>query len=74
MRPDAIVKCIENYRGKTAQGDAIDLKKDDMFLKTTGPEFIYLNYYDNPAEQIPWLTPEEYDSFLGKYLEKSSDL
>jgi len=74
MRPDAIVKCIEDYRGKTEQGVSIEMKKGDLFLRTTDNDIVFLNYYDDPAIQLPWLTTGEFELPLGEYLEKGADL
>jgi len=74
MKPDAIIKCVKDYSGKTSEGKTIILNNDTMYLKTTGDKYIYLNKYDEPTKQLPWLKPEEFNQLLGTYLEKAMDI
>lgn len=60
MQPDGIVRCIAPYSGKNYRGQTITLQEGKQYFRTRGGNFIYLNDYDQPSKQLPWLTAEDY--------------
>ncbi len=74
MKPDAVIKCVEDYSGNTRDGRNFTLNKDVRYFRTTTDNLILLNLYDQPSEQLPWFTPDEYSQLEGKYLEVESSM
>ncbi len=72
MLDNEVVKCVADYSGTTQQGKAITLQQGKQYFVTKGPEYIYINDYDDPATQLPWLTKEEYSALEGAHLQKIS--
>jgi len=74
MRPDAVFKCIANYSGKTKKGEKISLSQGKSYFITKADNLVFLNDYEQPAIQLPWLEPDEFSDLEGDYLEKESDM
>ncbi|MCB2081958.1 MAG: hypothetical protein H6908_03895 [Hyphomicrobiales bacterium] len=74
MRPDAVFECTSAYHGKTNRGEAIQLEPGKLYFKTTGDKFIYLNEFDNPGKQLPWLEPAEFEEISGQYMRMTSHI
>ncbi len=71
LTPDAVYECTNDYNGLTKQGKSIRLRKGMLYFKTAGPKFVYLNEFDNPSKQLPWLEPKEFETLANAHLVKT---